>query len=532
MKNREIAAAWSYHDGTKHSQQSIRANPHYLDWEIQPFPFKIFPHLEPLTLNQNLSSSEMPALEAISHIAADPESSVSLTRQTLAELLFLSAGITKRRSYPGGEMLFRAAACTGALYHIDLYLVCGDLADIEAGVYHFSPNDFALRPLRHGDYRGVIIQATGAEASLSGAPGVLICASTFWRNAWKYQSRTYRHCYWDNGTILANLLAAASARAIYAKVVLGFVDAAVRELLSLDGQREAALSIVALGHTAGTAARSRVMAPLALETAPLSKREIDYPAIRAMHQASSLESEEEVVAWRADGGTAGMKNIGANQARAANGRSASGNVGGIFPLQPLAGETMPQERLEEVIIRRGSTRRFSRQAITFAQLSTMLDRATRGVAADVLNPQEPLNALYLIVNAVDGIPAGAYVYHRPMRALELLKEGDFRSDAGYLGLGQAIPADCSVNIYFLSDLHRVLERFGNRGYRAAQLEASIMGGKIYLAAYAQRLGASGLTFFDDEVTEFFSPSAAGKSVMFLVAVGKSFSATHTTQRAP
>jgi SagB-type dehydrogenase family enzyme len=143
------------------------------------------------------------------------------------------------------------------------------------------------------------------------------------------------------------------------------------------------------------------------------------------------------------------------------------------------------------------------------------------MSSDVLDSDDPLNDLYLIVNAVDGLPAGAYFYQRPNRALKLLKQGDFRSEAGYLGLGQAIPADCSVNIYFLTDLHRVLERFGNRGYRAAQLEASIMGGKLYLAAYAQRLGASGLTFFDDDVTEFFSPHAAGKSVMFLVALGKS-----------
>ena len=106
-------------------------------------------------------------------------------------------------------------------------------------------------------------------------------------------------------------------------------------------------------------------------------------------------------------------------------------------------------------------------------------------------------------------------------ALELLKEGDFRRDAGYLGLGQEIPADCSVDVFFLTDLDRVLQRCGNRGYRAAQLEASIMGGKLYLAAYAQGLGASGLTFFDDDVTEFFSPHAAGKSVMFLLALGKS-----------
>jgi hypothetical protein len=73
---------------------------------------------------------------------------------------------------------------------------------------------------------------------------------------------------------------------------------------------------------------------------------------------------------------------------------------------------------------------------------------------------------------------------------------------------------------FLADLPPILERLGNRGYRAAQLEAAIRAGKIYLAAYAQRLGATGLTFYDDEVTAFFSPHAAGKSVMFLMALGQ------------
>ena len=90
----------------------------------------------------------------------------------------------------------------------------------------------------------------------------------------------------------------------------------------------------------------------------------------------------------------------------------------------------------------------------------------------------------------------------------------------HLGLGQELPADVSVNIFCLVELPPLLERFGNRGYRAAQLESAIIGGKVYLAAYGQRLGATGLTFFDDEVIQFFSPHAAGKSVMFLTAVGK------------
>jgi nitroreductase len=74
-------------------------------------------------------------------------------------------------------------------------------------------------------------------------------------------------------------------------------------------------------------------------------------------------------------------------------------------------------------------------------------------------------------------------------------------------------------VYFLCDLSLILERYGNRGYRAAQLEAAILAGRMYLAAYAQGFGATGLTFFDDDVTNFFSPHAADKSVMFLIALG-------------
>jgi SagB-type dehydrogenase family enzyme len=188
----------------------------------------------------------------------------------------------------------------------------------------------------------------------------------------------------------------------------------------------------------------------------------------------------------------------------------------------LGDEEIPRDTLEDVIQRRGSTRQFVREPITFKQFSTLLDRATRGIPTDFLQPSEaPLNELYLIVHAVEDLSSGAYVFHRASRALEMLKEGDFRREAGHLGLGQEIPADCSVNVFYLADLNKVLARFGNRGYRAAQLEASVSAGKLYLAAYAQRLGASGLTFFDDDVTKFFSPHAVGKSVMFLLALGKS-----------
>src|SRR5262249_56663947 len=96
--------------------------------------------------------------------------------------------------------------------------------------------------------------------------------------------------------------------------------------------------------------------------------------------------------------------------------------------------------------------------------------------------------------------------------------------------GQALPAEAAVNVYWLVDLEAVLARQGARGYRSAQLAAAVAGGRTYLAAYALGLGATGLTFFDDDVTAFFSPRAAGRSVMFLMAIGHRPDPGHTAGR--
>ncbi|MBI3694323.1 MAG: SagB family peptide dehydrogenase [Acidobacteria bacterium] len=487
MSNRETQFAWNYHNRTKHSYESVRRNAHFLDWDNHPLPFKIYPDLEPIALPKETPQTGIAALSAIS--AAQASSPRSPDLETLTHVLYFSAGITKRRQSPGGEILFRAAACTGALYEIELYLVCGRLADLAAGVYHFGPGDLALRRLREGDFRG----ALGC-----GAPAALVASGVYWRNAWKYQARTYRHFGWDNGTIHANLLAVAAALGFEARLRCGFVDSDVNPLLAVDTDREVALTILELGPPAPPPG-SIEAAPLQLEVVPYSREEVDYPAMREIHQASSLAFAEEVLAWRGEAPPAPPP-----------------PAGETIALQPLADSEIPRDTIEEVILRRGSTRRFAREPITFAQLSTILDRATRGVPADF---GTGLNDLYLIANAVEGLAPGAYFYRSSDRSLETLKRGDFRRQAAYLGLEQELPGDAAAAVFFLSDLPRVLDGFGNRGYRAVNLEAGLLGGKMYLAAYAQRLGATGLTFYDDEVVNFFAPHAAGKSAIFLVALG-------------
>jgi len=507
MNNREVQAAWKYHDGTKHSYWSIRNRPHFLDWANRPLPFKIYPKIEPLPLPRDVPQTGVAVLSAISEAVPSLQADSVPGVQDLARLLYFSAGITKQRAYPGGEIYFRAAACTGALYEIELYVVSSHLPGLDAGVYHFNAADVSLRLLRKGDFRGNLAQATAMEPAVAHAPATIICTGTYWRNAWKYQARTYRHFGWDNGTLLANMLAVSAASGLPAEIVLGFVDAEVNHLLDLDVRREVSLCLVPIGRTSETSLPAPKEVPaLDLETIPLSQHEVEYPAMLEMHHASSLESVEEVNQWR------GKPPV----------PSSSALEGKAVRLPRRLEEELPKDTIEQVILRRGSTRTFDKTAsITLAQLSTTLNYATRRLPADFLeSPGAQLNDLYLIVHSVQGLEPGAYFFGREQSTLQLLKEGEFRAQAHHLGLEQELPADACVAIFFLADLKRILERYGNRGYRAVQLEAGIIGGRIYLAAYAQHLGATGLTFFDDDVINFFSPHAKDKSAIFLLAIGK------------
>src|SRR5437016_7664275 len=404
-------AAWKYHEATKHSYNSIRSNAHFMDWNNQPLPFKLDPTLEPMRLPGEVRQSGVAALSAIAErVSAQTNASPDL--EAVAQLLYLSAGITRRRKYSGGEIYFRAAACTGALYEVELYLVCGELGGLEAGVYPFSPAEFGLRKLRAGDYRGALVAATGGEAAVAHTPLTIICTCTYWRNAWKYQARTYRHFGWDNGTLIANLLAVATALGLPAKVVCGFVDASVNRLLDVDAQREVTFSWVAIGYDSSLPPPPpEEVSPLGFETVPLSRTEIDYPRMREMHDASSLHSPAEVAAWR---GRTPLTKL-------------PPPTGPVVQLRPLSDAEIPRDPIEQVILRRGSSRKFVRTPITLVQLSTILDRATRAIPADFLDPTGSLlNHLYLIVNAVEGLEPGTYVFHRDRGVLECLKTGTFR----------------------------------------------------------------------------------------------------------
>jgi SagB-type dehydrogenase family enzyme len=515
MNNDNTQLAWQYHDLTKHSYSSIRASPHFLDFANMPLPFKIYPDLEPLPLPQVMPAVNKGALEAITgdHGGHGARPDLGL----LASVLYYSAGITRKKSYPGGTIYFRAAACAGALYPIETYVVCRDIEGLEAGVYHFNPGDFALRRLRGGDLRSVLVGAAAGQTNVSAAPVTLVYTAISWRSSWKYRDRAYRYHYWDLGMVLANAIAVARGHDIVARVVMGFVDAEINRLLGIDGARELALALLPLGGGDSVSPANQEIAPLEIVTVPLSDSEVDYPSIRQAHAASSLTSREEVAKWRS-GASVHTRQLD----RPGSDEDDLSPMPGNTSLTPMAGEAesnRSRDSLEQVILRRGSTRRFTRKAMSLADLSTILERATGAFPSDFTAGEDHLNKLYLIVNRVDGLDPGSYIYQRRDRGLELLKTGDFSDRATYLALDQSLAGDASVTVFFMADLDKVFGRYGNRGYRLAQLEAGLTGGRLYIASYAIKRGATGLTFYDDDVTDFFSPHAANLSCIFVMALG-------------
>jgi nitroreductase len=85
-----------------------------------------------------------------------------------------------------------------------------------------------------------------------------------------------------------------------------------------------------------------------------------------------------------------------------------------------------------------------------------------------------------------------------------------------LCLGQDLGGDAAATVFQCAQLEPILDALGARGYRAAQLEGGIAVERLQLAVFGLGLGATGLTFLDDDVSAFFGTRAAP---MLAVAVG-------------
>ena len=444
-----------------------------------PDPFKRYLAARTVSLVDDAPDSAARATDVLSGTARVPPEPYGLA--WLSRLLFFMDGVTRVswRENLGVEMYMRAAPSAGNLHPVDMYVVTADLPDLEAGVYHVAPLAFALEQLRRGDLRKVVSAGLG-DASLAGSPLFLILTGIPFRTGWKYAERGWRHMYWDVGTMLANGLALVEASGQQATLYLGFVDEELRVLLGLDDVQEHPLAVLRVQGQGAPAPAVTTVEMLNLESTAIAPAPVEFPLLTEAQRASDLTNTASVATWRtctiAAGSSVAVANVGVPP-------SASG------------------EALETVILRRGSTRLMREVQLSRHLLDWPMAVATRPIPADFTSGNSLLQHV-VAVHAVEDLTPGFYRWRAgTLTPIVTADEAAIRHRSRFL-CGQHLGGDSGYTVFHCADLTRLLVEADARSYRAVQLEAGIVAGRLGLAAFALGAGATELTFMDDEIAEF------------------------------
>ena len=227
-----------------------------------------------------------------------------------------------------------------------------DSSVLPAGLYHFGAAEFGLRQLRAGDFRQTLVEATwprlrrARAPSSSSAPGL----------TGAMRGNITRAPTGISAGIMARssriVLAIAAASNLPAEVVAGFIDSQVNALLGLDTNREVAFSHRSTRTQRARAARSPPSITFLSNCRPLriQKRKSTIRRCARCMKRRRLNRGEDLNAWRGP--------TPANPAPPAK--------GDVTVLQPFDDSEVPQDSIEQVISRRGSTRQFSRDPLTLA----------------------------------------------------------------------------------------------------------------------------------------------------------------------
>lgn len=480
-----------YHEFTKHTAQALRRTPHVLDWENMPDPFRHYEGVPVLDLPADPPSPEIPVLELLRGARGSTPAADGPT--FLSQLLFYSAAISasKRIASTGYRYALRVNPSSGNLHPTEFHFLTRGLKQWPDGLYHYRPSSHMAEQRAIGAVEPMPVAGRSPPCL------VFVLTAIAWREAWKYRDRAYRYCLHDVGHAWQSLALAARAVGCDTLAVGHFPDDDVARLCRLYEDEWPMLMVEVSGSSIP------VREPDAGEPTwqgghanQLSKESIVYPLIEAIHGATKLSQR------------AGRRISPVEPAIAGSGE---------IKLPPPASS---RRAFGRVVRMRRSALDFlgGMQSISLAQLSGILGATTGPFFADFGLAR--FIQLYLYAHRVDGLPSGVYRLWTGRAELELIKSGDQRVAAAGLSLGQDLAGNACVALSMVADLERAICAHGDRGYRYVHFEAGAIGQRLYLAAEALGLGATGIgAFFDDEVHHYLNLAPKQGQVVYHFAIG-------------
>jgi SagB-type dehydrogenase family enzyme len=181
---------------------------------------------ELIKLPPPVKKSEISVEEAIESRRSRREySDVSLSLKEISQLCWAAQGITDVKTG------FRAAPSAGALYPLEIFIVIFS-AELEKGVYHYLPQEHALKLVKNGDFRESLSRAALGQSAVKNAAMNFVITAVYERTARKYGQRAERYVHMEAGHVAQNIYLQAESLGLATVSIGAFYDSEVREVIS------------------------------------------------------------------------------------------------------------------------------------------------------------------------------------------------------------------------------------------------------------------------------------------------------------
>ena len=510
MPDDPLTLVRDYHEATKHHPGRYARSLGYLDWATQPDPFRRFQGSSLTTLPLP-EPSPLPSYHQLFTPGNVQPSALGV--ESLSRFLYLSLAISAWKRAGDTTWALRCNPSSGNLHPSEGYLLLPAIEGLgAAGLYHYAPREHGL------EQRCVLTPQAGQAFAAALPPGSFLVGLTsiHWREAWKYGERAFRYCQHDAGHALTALRLAAAALGWRLSVLDHFDSDELGRLLGTSRQEDFVAAEVE--EPEFLAAVGPLNAPWPAE--PLQRLAELVSQGRWTGRANALSRDR--VDWPI-----------IDRVAEATRKPPTAVPVEHPPTPPWAGEPEAGHGAFQIIRqRRSAVALDGRTGLSADAFYAILQRTMpagpelRSVPFDALG-WTPRVDLVLFVHLVQGLTPGVYVLVRhPQPPAELraqmdphftraaplgcppelplfqLLEGDCRSLAAQLSLGQEIAGDGAFSLGMLADMDSALRECGPWGYRRLFWEAGMIGQVLYLEAEAAELRGTGIgAYFDDLVHE-------------------------------
>lgn len=519
MSNRDIHICSDYAEAVfRRAIEPMEPKNFSPNWEDQPSRYKIYRQVERISLSTEFPTNLASMADIMARISAPQLSTKVLTFEELSTTLLLAHGILNRRldvnwnrdhrdrSRYHQANFGRGTASGGGMYPTEIYWACGQSGPLLPGLYHYDNAHHAMARLFTGDLtqriRALVFQHPAATAT----DQFLLISLNFWKNSFKYSSFCYHVVTEDLGALLSSLRFMATGFGSDLQFLFWYHDEELNRLLGLETLSESVfvlLPVPTVQRVSSTHEKSYIMQSMASDNRNLpqklngalvakssfqrSKEVVTFPIIEDVHRSAFIKEEP-----RPDSREAFKA-----------GCDEFPTCGERVDLLPPAIELLQSDVLEVFKKRRSSFGRFSsRTPLFLAQLSTMLYFGS--VACNYMTDLKETDGtphftrLMVIVNNVQGVNRGAYSYDWKRHCLWAVCQEDlalFLQNHYFLQNYNLV--EIGALIVIVGRPERMLEVYGNRGYRILNAEVGFVAQSLYMVSTALSFNCGAALGFDN-----------------------------------